>query len=103
MSESLQKKTKHVEIKIFNISHREMLDVYWCGLLVSAPAENHQQLLGLPCVELEAVLLAPVHKVLSPKANICKVIRELVSYIEHLFWVRPGRTSVNEVMVPEEK
>ena len=37
------------------------LDVHLCAEL-SVPAEIHQQLFGLPGVQLEVVLLAPIHK-----------------------------------------
>ena len=65
------------------------LDVHRCCRGVTAPAEVHHQLLGFPRVDLEAVSLAPVHKVLSqfselPVIIICdeaydgRVVRELL-------------------------
>ena len=53
-----------------------------CSLMFTCvPAELHQQVFGLPCVEV--VLLAPVHKVLNKfpvvpdEADDSRVVREL--------------------------
>ncbi len=53
------------------------------------PVKIHHQLIGLPCVDLEAIPVAPVHKVLGQlfvlsvihicdEADYCRVFRELL-------------------------
>ena len=46
------------------------LDVHLCAGLV-LPMEMHHQLFGLPGVELEVILLAPVNKVLCRLCRPC--------------------------------
>lgn len=65
------------------------LDVHWYRKRVFAPSEVHHQLLGFPCIELEAFQLAPIHKalgqisllpvVICDEVDDCGVIRELFS------------------------